>query len=122
MSAVLPLCALALRPMLGVALKTLGQDTAADVVEGAVAFLTERFTDQSQRLPEALDRAGERSWRCLEIVLAGESLLTHLDRAEERAFRDRVRALLQSEIFPRIKEDSRRRCLAELRARARSAA
>ena len=76
----------------------------------------ERFTDQSRRLPEALKRAGERSWRCLEIALAGESLWTILDRAEDRAFRDQVRALLQTEDFPKIKEDFRRRCLAELRA------
>ena len=116
MSAVLPLCALALRPVLGAALKSLGLEDAAESINGAVAFLTERFTDQSRRLPDALERAGDRSWRCLEIALAGESLWTCLDRAEDRAFRDQVRALLQGEDFPRIKEDFRRRCLAELRA------
>ncbi len=116
MSAVLPLCALALRPVLGAALKAVGAEEAADSINGAVAFLTDRFTDQSRRLPEALDRAGKWAWRCLEIALAGESLWTILDRAEDRAFRDQVRALLRAGNFPALKDESRRRCLAELRA------
>src|SRR4051794_23108504 len=66
--------------------------------EGLATFLVERFTDQSQRLPAALTRANDRAWKAMEIAIAGESLWGWLDRSEDRAFRQRVRAYLDAEL------------------------
>src|SRR5262249_22173330 len=84
---------------------------------------TERFTDHSQRLTVALQTANERSWKALEVALGGESLWDRckgaLARAEDKAFREQVRAFLDAS--PLTKASARyaeifRNALKELRA------
>jgi tRNA A-37 threonylcarbamoyl transferase component Bud32 len=91
---------------------------------GAVAgFLRDRFSDSSQRLPAALRRASERSWKALEIALAGESLGSFLERTEDRAFRQQVRAFLDATPLaglPGHGPEFRQECLRELRAARRA--
>jgi serine/threonine protein kinase len=63
--------------------------------EQAVNFLIERFTDQSQRLPKALNAATERAWKTLELTLAGDSLWSKLTtRAEDQALAQELRLAL----------------------------
>ena len=59
----------------------------------AIDFLVERFTDQSRRLPEAIDAATERAWKTLELTLAGDSLWGKLTtRGEDYALAQELRA------------------------------
>jgi hypothetical protein len=60
-----------------------------------VGFLAERFTDHSQRLEAALQRATANAWRPLELALAGESFRERLRqgllaRKEDRVFAGRI--------------------------------
>src|SRR5262245_8424462 len=64
--------------------------------EGVAGFLNERFTDHSQHLAGALRKANERAWQALEVALAGESLWNKLDDANDKAFRQQVRAFLDA--------------------------
>jgi hypothetical protein len=64
--------------------------------EGVAGFLTDRFTDHSQRLVIALRSANERAWQALEVALAGESLWNKLDDADDKAFRQQVRVFLDA--------------------------
>ena len=74
MGTVLKLSALALREAAGGAAEAIGFKAGGVVAERVIDFLVVRFTDQSLRLNEALQRANERAWKSLEIALAGESL------------------------------------------------
>src|SRR5262249_10478279 len=60
--------------------------------------LRQRFSDHSQPLTEALQKATTRAWRALEIALAGESwwdqCKTRLASADEKAFREPMRTFL----------------------------
>jgi serine/threonine protein kinase len=112
------LSVLAMRGVLGGACKVAGVEAAGVLVEGVAGFLSGRLADPSQRPVQALRRSVERSWRAVEVALAGESLTTRLDRAEDRGFREQVRgylAALEAE-FPHQDIAFRRRCLADLRA------
>ena len=54
------------------------------VGEGAVSAVnavSDRLTDQGKLLTDALQRAGERAWKAVELALAGEGLLNKLDDA-----------------------------------------
>src|SRR5262245_21836017 len=113
------LSCLALKEVLDGAFTALGLKAGEAVVDGVVHFLAERFTDQSQRLPTALYRANEHAWKALEIALAGESLWTWLDRSENKAFRQQVRAFLDVTPLaglPSHGPEFRQQCLRELRA------
>src|SRR5262249_11619290 len=94
------------------------RQVAGDGAENVVKAIGDRFSDRGGQLTEALRRASERAWRTLEIALAGESFWNRLDAAEDKAFRQQVRGLLESMTLTRrtTKEESRRLCLAELRA------
>jgi hypothetical protein len=97
MSVFLSLSSLALRQLVEGACAALG---VKDGGEAVVGFLTERFTDHSQRLTAALQTANGRAWKAMEVALAGESLWDRckvaLSRGEDRAFREQVRAFLDS--------------------------
>ncbi|MBN9121240.1 MAG: hypothetical protein J0I06_19160 [Planctomycetes bacterium] len=109
----------ALGPLVGTACRAAGM---AAFAEGAVAvtkFLTARLTDQSLRVTDALAGASEQAWRTLELALAGESLATVADRADDRAFREQVRLFLLNAQFDGRASGDRdftARCLTELRA------
>ncbi len=84
----------ALRPLLSGASRAVGFHVANEGIDAVVGFLSDRFSDHSRRLLQALQTANDRAWRALEISLAGESLLTWLDRSEDRAFREQIRRFL----------------------------
>ncbi len=113
------LSTLALREVLEGACKAVGFKAGEGVVEGVVGFLVHHLTDHSQKLPWALGRANEHAWKALEIALAGESLWSWLDRAENKAFRAQVRAFLNATPLaglPGHGPEFRQQCLRELRA------
>src|SRR5262249_57661006 len=82
---------LALRPLVTGAVKATGVGIADDAVAGVVNFLNDRFLDHSKTLVNALHHANDRAWRALEIALAGESFLSWLDQAHDKAVPDHVR-------------------------------
>ena len=92
----LSLSALAVRQLVDGAGRAVGLKVAGEGMDLVTNFLVARFSDQSQRLTTALQRANDRAWKALEIALAGESLWTWLDRAENKAFREQVRAFLEA--------------------------
>jgi hypothetical protein len=123
MSIVQHLSALAVRQLLGGICRTAGLETGAVAVETVVGLLVNRFTDHSQRLLAALQRANERAWRALEIALAGDSwwdrVKVSLARREDQAFRVQVSAFLQATPLaglPSHGPEFRQMCLRELRA------
>src|SRR5262245_46998250 len=80
--------------------------------EGLIGTLNNRLSDQSQLLTRALQQAGERAWKAVEVALAGESLWNKLDAADDKAFRRQVRELVDA--LPLTgqggKEEFRRQC------------
>jgi hypothetical protein len=109
----------ALGPLVSGACRAVGVAVASEGITAVSRFLKDRFSDQSLRVVAALADASERAWRSLELALAGESLATAADRADDRAFREEVRLfLLQAQMDGRapIDRDLAPRCLAELRA------
>jgi tetratricopeptide (TPR) repeat protein len=110
---------LAARQLLPGACSAIGLPLGAQAVDQVAAFLIERFTDQSRRLPAALGIAIQRAWKALEIALAGESFWNWLDRAEDRALRQQIRLFLDAlpiDQLPAEQDEFRRLCLIDLRA------
>jgi hypothetical protein len=119
MSVIQSLSIVALRQLVGGACSVLGITGAGDKV---VDFLTDRFTDHSQKLTTALQTANERAWKALEIALAGNSLWERckvaLARAEDKAFAQQVRTFLDVSPFKSQKDEHVqvfRKALKELR-------
>lgn len=113
------LAVFAVRDLLPGALAALGLECGAAAVRPVAAFLTDHLTDQSERLGAALDRASGRAWRAVEIALAGESLWSRLDRAEDRALRRQLVRFLDTLLPGQMTVeagDFRTLCLQELRA------
>jgi tRNA A-37 threonylcarbamoyl transferase component Bud32 len=114
----LSLSGLAVRQVLEGACKAVGLSAGEHAFDGVVRFLADRFTDQSQRLPQALHQANDSGWKALEVALAGESLWNWLDKAEHKAFRQQVRAFLDATPLaglPSHGPEFRSVCLRELR-------
>src|SRR5438128_545318 len=86
-------------------------------VEAIVEVLRDQFSDRSQRLNQVLLESSRKAWRSLEITLAGETLWSRFDRAEDRALREQLRQLVKDLPLPALdsRQDVRQRCLAELR-------
>jgi WD40 repeat protein len=117
------LSCLATKQVLAGACKVVGLEIAEVGFEKVSHFLTERFTDHSQRLPEALRKASERAWTTLEVALEGESLWRIVDRAEDKAMRQQVRTFLDATPLaglPGHGDEFRQQCLRELRAARKS--
>lgn len=114
---------LALRQILQGACQLLGielGDAAVDLVE---KFLSDRFTDHSQRLTHALRTASERAWKALEVALAGESFWNWLDPKEDRELRRYLRSFLDATPTEQMgpgRDVFRQRCLEELRSARRA--
>jgi formylglycine-generating enzyme required for sulfatase activity/tRNA A-37 threonylcarbamoyl transferase component Bud32 len=121
MNLILSLSTLALRKLVDDACATVGIKEGGDAAVAVAAYLTDRFTDQSQRLTAALQNANERAWRALELSLAGESFWERckaaVTRAEDKAFARQVRAFLDATPLPEPsgKPEFREQCLDELR-------
>jgi uncharacterized protein (TIGR03067 family) len=119
MSIFLSLSTFALRQVIGGACEAVG---VKDSGEAVVGFLTERFTDHSQRLTKALQQASDNAWKALEVSLAGDSLWDRckvlVARGENQAFAQQVRAFLDAAPLPQLagKTTFRQKCLEELRA------
>lgn len=123
MAIVQQLSALAVRQVLGGICQAAGVETGPSAVETVVGLLVNRFTDHSQRLDRALQRANERAWRALEIALAGDSwwdrIKVSLAKREDQAFREQVSAFLQATPLAGLSShgpEFRQQCLRELRA------
>lgn len=91
--------------------------------DSLVRFLNDRLTDHGQRLENALRLSGERTWRCLEVSLAGSSWWDAckgmLTPREEQALAKNIQAFLTGlppATLPGDPAVFRRECLAELRA------
>jgi WD40 repeat protein len=109
----------ALGPLVGTACRAVGMAAASETAATVTKFLMARLTDQSLRVTDALAEASARAWRTLELALAGESLLTAADRADDKSFREQVRLfLLGAQFDGRAAADPAfaARCLSELRA------
>ncbi len=109
---------LALGPLAAAACRAAGAAAVSDGVSAVARVLTERLTDQSRRVTDALGAASTRAWHALELALAGDSVLAFADRADDRAFREQVRLfLLNAQFDGRAASDSdfAVRCLDELR-------
>ncbi len=111
------LSVVALRGLISGACKAVGLEIGEHAVDGVFGFFKTRLSDPSQKQKLALKRSIDRSWRALEIALAGESLLNRLDRAEDRAFREQIRTFLEAfaEEYPEEEHEFHRRALADLR-------
>lgn len=117
------LSTLALKPLLDSACQALGLAGGAQAAERLVSFFTDRFTDHSQRLHQALSRSSERAWQALELALAGDSLWDRikvgLARREDQQFREQVRAFLDATPLGNLAghgPEFRQQCQRELRA------
>ncbi len=119
MAIVQNLCLFALKAVIGGACEATGAKAFGGSGEGLTRFLTERLTDPSQRLTKALHASAERAWKGLEVALAGETFWRQLDRAEDKAFRQQVRAFLDAAVpndSPATDAQFVKQCLVELRA------
>jgi hypothetical protein len=109
----------ALAPLVSGACRAVGLSAAGDGLSVVARFLSDRLSDQSLRVSDALKGAADRAWRTLELALAGESVVAVADRADDRAFREQVRLfLLAAQCDGRATADREfvPRCLEELRA------
>ena len=99
----------ALRPLLG--------ETADQVVN----YLTNHLTDHGQKLQLALRQATDRSWKALELALAGDSwwdqIKGKLTRKEDQVLSQQIKLFFAALPLPELvgKDEFRKRCLAELR-------
>jgi tetratricopeptide (TPR) repeat protein len=116
----LNLSVLAMRPLIDGACAAVGVIRSGEAVVG---FLTERFTDHSQKLMQALQTANEHAWKALEVALAGESFWEKCQvlvaRGEHKAFGRQMRAFLDASPVPGLSSrgpEFRQKCLRELRA------
>jgi hypothetical protein len=73
MSAVCQLSVLAVRGLFTGFCKSIGFAAGVAAADAATNFLGARFTDHSENLSNALDRATANAWRALETALAGDS-------------------------------------------------
>src|SRR4051812_38171947 len=92
-------------------------------IDAVASFLGNHFTNNSRRLTQALQTSNSRAWHALEIALAGESLWNKLDDADDRAFRNQLRAYLDLAPLgeaPGRDPEFRAQCLRELRAARKS--
>jgi hypothetical protein len=89
---------LALRPVVSGACQALGIPAGEEAVNRVVGFLSERFTDHSLKLTQALETAQRRSWQALELALGGDSWLDQakalLSRGDEKALARQLEAFL----------------------------
>ncbi len=92
----------------------------AEVIAG---LLQKQFSDNSQRLPKAIERAATRAWRAVEVSLAGRSWWDRckltLATGDDRAIRKQVQAYLDANPLDGVDghgPDFRAQCLAQLQA------
>jgi serine/threonine protein kinase len=84
--------------------------------EVVMRFLGDRLSDESKLLVHALETANEKAWKSMEVALAGEGFWNKFDRAEDKAFRQQIKTLLDAMPLPLLtgRNEFRRKCLEEL--------
>ena len=109
MGILLKLSELALKQMMG------------DGAEKIVGWVRDHFTDQGQKVREALNKANKRAWQTLEIALAGSSwwdqVKNTLAPSEEKAFAGELQAFLAATPMAELTgyDPFRKQCISELR-------
>ncbi len=67
-------------------------------VEGAIAWVKQRFTDHSQMLPKAIAAANDRAWQAVALALAGDKLFDTIKNlfrdSDLNAVRKQIRAFV----------------------------
>lgn len=120
----LQLASLAAGPLAHAACTALGLPIGAAAGE-VVGFLSRRFSDQSQRLTEALRKAHDRAWSAIELSLAGDSwwqkCKARLSAAEDRALRDQIRSFIEQAQPDSTQTDELRRAACDEFRQARRA-
>src|SRR5438270_4790366 len=84
----------ALAPLVGGACRAVGLAEAGAGLSVVVRFLSDRLSDHSLRVVDALKGSADKAWRALEHALGGGSLAGVTGRAEDRAFGEQVREFL----------------------------
>lgn len=106
---------LAARPLLDSMVRGTGADGVGSGI-GLVQMVSRQFMDHGDQLTRALQVAQERTWRVLELALAGESFWSRFDSREYQAARAAVRTLLDEALPDSVwPERLRRLALADLR-------
>jgi hypothetical protein len=123
MAIVQNLSVLAVRSLFEGFCKSIGFEAGAAAADAAIKFLGNRFTDHSQRLSAALEKASASAWRAFEVALAGDSwwdrVKLTLARREDTAFREQVGAFLRATPLgglPQHGPEFRQQALRDLRA------
>src|SRR5437588_2111535 len=87
--------AFCLRQVVAGVSNALGVGFAAEAVSRVGVFLNQHFADGSLELDAALKAAGQRTWKSLELALAGETLWSMLTTDKsEKVFREQIRRFL----------------------------
>lgn len=85
-----------------------------DRADSLMAFLAERLSDKSARLEQAMVRASEKAWNCLELALAGPTLLhswqTVFSPRDEKTLQQNIQAFLSSIPHTDLPQDPARFC------------
>ena len=100
-----------------IAVRQLVKAAGMGVVEDATRFLFDRFTNHSERVTVALQKANDRAWKTLESALIGRSFLDFLKPTDERALAQQFQVFLDTSQLREIAKNADRSkiCLAELR-------
>src|SRR5262245_60805690 len=129
MAIVQNLSVLAVRSLFEAFCRSIGFEAGEAGAAAAVKFLGSRFTDHSQKLSLALEKASASAWRAFEVALAGDSwwdkVKLTLARREDTAFREQVGAFLRATPLAGLPEhgpEFRQQALRDLRAAARAGA
>jgi hypothetical protein len=110
MAVILALCRIAIK------------EVAGEQGEKVLGMLTDHFSDQSQRLAEALRQSNERAWKAFELALAGDSWWDRLKgamaRGEDKTLAAQVRSFLDAHPLQEFVSEPRVRelCLRDLHA------
>ena len=85
-----------LSKLIGFSLRQVLDVDAVDVIETVVR----RFSDHSQTLPKALERANDHAWQALGVALAGDGFFGRIKlffaSGDDKGIREQVQYFLQS--------------------------
>jgi serine/threonine protein kinase len=93
------------------------RQVAGEGAERVLNLIGDHFSDRSQSITRALRKANDRAWRSLEIALAGESVWSFFDAADDKALRKHLKQFIDTAPLPDLtnRQKARNLILAELR-------